>query len=116
MSRSLNRHEIIGNVGADPELRYTGTGIAVCSFSVATNDTAVVDGEKKQYTEWHRVVAWRKPAELLAEHVKKGAKLYLAGPTRVRRWKDQAGVEHEVVEIHVEDFLFLDTKPQEPQS
>lgn len=109
--RSLNKIMIIGNLGKDPELRYTGTGIAVANFTVATNTTwKDSEGNEKEQVEWHNVVCWRKLAEIVGEHLKKGMKVYLEGRMSYRRWKDSEQNDRLTPEIICDDIVFLTKK------
>ncbi|PIS21484.1 single-stranded DNA-binding protein [candidate division WWE3 bacterium CG08_land_8_20_14_0_20_41_15] len=107
MSRSLNRAEIIGNMTRDPEMKYTPRGDAVTNFSVATNRQWVTDGETKEEVEFHNVVAWTKLAELCAQLLKKGSKVYISGRLRTRNWDDAQGVKHYRTEIVADDMVVL---------
>lgn len=107
----LNRVQIIGNVTRDPEMRYTPNGQAVCSFSVATNRRwKGSDGTNQEATEFHNVVAWRKVAEIIAQYVKKGNKIYIEGRLQTRNWEGQDGTKRNRTEIVMEDFVFLTPK------
>lgn len=104
----LNRCEFIGNTGRDIELRYSASGDAVANFSLAVNEKwTAKDGSKQEKTEWVNLVAWRKTAEILAQHVSKGDKLYVSGKLRTREWEDRDGNKRSTVEIEVKDFEFL---------
>lgn len=111
----LNRAEIIGNLGSDPDLRTldNGTGDMVATFSVATNETwkDKNTGEKKEQTEWHRVVAWRQLARVCGEYLQKGSKVYIAGKLQTRKYTGQDGVERYTTEIVARDMVMLDSKP-----
>ncbi len=110
-SRSLNKVTLIGNLTRDPELRYTPTGAAVCTLGVATNRTWVTDaGEKKEETEFHRVVAWNKLAELCSQLLSKGRKVYVEGRLRTSAWQAQDGSQRTSTEIVIEDMIVLDSK------
>lgn len=110
-SRSLNKVILIGNLTRDPELRYTPTGAAVCTIGVATNRTWVTDsGEKKEETEFHRVVAWNKLAELCSQLLAKGRKVYVEGRLRTSAWQAQDGSSRTSTEIVIEDMIVLDSK------
>src|SRR6185437_1583396 len=111
MARSLNKVQLIGNLTRDPELRYTPTGTAVCSFSIATNRSWTTDsGEKKEETDFHRVVAWNKLAELCSQLLAKGRKVYVEGRLANRKYTAQDGQEKQITEIVIEDMLVLDSK------
>lgn len=110
-SRSLNKVTLIGNLTRDPELRYTPTGAAVCTIGLATNRTWVTDaGEKKEETEFHRVVAWNKLAELCSQLLAKGRKVYVEGRLRTSAWQAQDGSQRTSTEIVIEDMIVLDSK------
>ena len=111
MSYGLNKVTLIGHLGADPELRYTEGNIPVASFSVATNESYKdQNGTLVERTEWHRAVAWRRLAEILAEYLKKGSKVYLEGTLQTRSWEDKDGIKRYTTEVVVNDFVFLDSK------
>ena len=103
MAGSLNKVEIIGNLGADPEVRYMQNGNAVANLSIATTESwkDKQTGEKKELTEWHRVVLFGKLAEIAGEYLRKGSKVFIEGGLRTRKWTDQAGVERYTTEINV---------------
>lgn len=103
MAGSLNKVEIIGNLGADPEVRYMPSGGAVANLSIATTESwkDKTTGEKKELTEWHRVVIFGKLAEIAGEYLRKGSKVFIEGGLRTRKWTDQAGVERYTTEINV---------------
>lgn len=110
-SRSLNKVQIIGNLTRDPELRYTPSGAAVCTLGVATNRYWVTDaGEKKEETEFHRVVAWNKLAELCSQLLVKGRKVYVEGRLRTTTWQAQDGTQRTSTEIVIEDMILLDSR------
>ncbi|MEK7533268.1 MAG: single-stranded DNA-binding protein, partial [Patescibacteria group bacterium] len=110
-SRSLNKVTLIGNLTRDPELRYTPTGAAVCTIGLATNRTWVTDsGEKKEETEFHRVVAWNKLAELCSQLLAKGRKVYVEGRLRTSAWQAADGSQRTSTEIVIEDMIVLDSK------
>lgn len=111
MARSLNKVELIGNLTRDPELRYTPQGTAVCTFGLATNRQWTTDsGEKKEDAEFHRIVAWNKLAELCAQLLGKGRKVYVEGRLQTRRWTGQDGQERTTTEIVINDMIILDSK------
>lgn len=103
MAGSLNKVEIIGNLGADPEVRYMPSGGAVANISIATTESwkDKTTGEKKEQTEWHRVVIFGKLAEVAGEYLRKGSKVFIEGGLRTRKWTDQQGVERYTTEINV---------------
>lgn len=120
MARSLNKVQLIGNLTRDPELRYTPTGAAVCSFGLATNRGWTTDtGEKKEETEFHRIVAWNKLAELCSQLLKKGRKTYVEGRLSTRSWTGQDGNQRTTTEVVIDDMIILDsnfTKREEEPS
>ena len=109
--RSLNKVELIGNLTRDPEFAVTGTGVSVCNFSVATDRSWKTDkGDKHEETEFHRVVAWQKLAELCRDILKKSAKVYCQGRLSSRKYIDDNGIERLTTEIILEDMICLDKK------
>ncbi len=111
-SRSLNRVELIGNLTRDPELKYTPAGTAVCTFGVATNRSwTTADGQTKDDTQYHRIVAWQKLAELCGKLLVKGRKVYLVGRLTYRSFVGKDGVQRSLTEIVLDDFIvFYDSK------
>ena len=110
-SRSLNKVQLIGNLTRDPELRYTPTGAAVCTLGLATNRTWTTEsGEKKEETEFHRVVAWNKLAELCSQLLTKGRKIYVEGRLRTNTWQAADGTSRSSTEIVIEDMIILDSR------
>ena len=110
--KSLNRVTLIGNLGQDPEVKYMQSGDAVASFSLATSESwkDKTSGEQVEKTEWFRCVAWRKPAEIIGQYVKKGQKLYIDGKLQTRKYTDKEGVERQITEVQVNDFILLSAK------
>ena len=114
MARSLNRVQLIGNLTRDPELRYTPSGTAVCSFSIATNRSWTTDtGEKREEVEFHRIVSWNKLAELCSQFLVKGRKVYVEGRLATRSWTGQDGTNKSTTEIVIDDMILLDNKRPE---
>lgn len=109
-TRSWNRVELIGNLTRDPELRYTPSGAAVTTFSVATNRTYVSDGERKEEADFHRCVAWNKLAELCSQLLKKGNRVFVSGRLQNRTWEDSQGQTKNTTEIVTEDMIVLTAK------
>ena len=110
-SKSVNKIILIGNLGQDPELRYTSSGVAVASFSLATGESwKDQDGNVQEKTQWHKLVAWRKLAEIVGEYLKKGSKVYIEGRIQYRSYDDKNGVKRDVTEIVVDQLLMLDSK------
>lgn len=112
MARSLNKVMLIGNLGKDPELRYTPSGVAVATFTVATNESwKDQDGNLQERTEWHNVVAWRKLAEVCGEWLKKGKKVYVEGRIQTRSYDDKnTGAKKYITEIVANSMIMLDSK------
>ncbi len=115
-SRSLNRIILIGNLTRDPELKYTPNGVAVCSFGVATNRSwTTTDGQTKEETQYHRIVAWQKLAELCGKLLTKGRRVYLEGRLTYRTFTGRDGQQRNVAEIVLDDFIvFNDGKRSSP--
>ena len=106
---SINKVIIIGNLGRDPEVRYTPSGAAVCNVSVATtrNWKNRDSGEKQEETEWHRVVFYDRLAEIAGEYLKKGRSVYVEGRLKTRKWQDKDGAEKYTTEIIAEEMKML---------
>jgi len=106
---SVNKVILIGNLGRDPEVRYTPNGSAVCNVSIATtrNWKAKDSGERQEETEWHRVVFFDRMAEIAGEYLKKGRPVYVEGRLRTRKWTDKDGVEKYTTEIYAEQMQLL---------
>jgi single-strand DNA-binding protein len=109
-SRSWNRVELIGNLTRDPEMRYTPSGAAVATFSIATNRTFVSDGEKKEEADFHRCVAWNKLAELCSQLLKKGNRVFVSGRLQNRSWETPEKQTKYITEIVIEDMILLTNK------
>ena len=117
MARSLNKATLIGNLTRDPELRYTPQGTAVCTFGLATNRQWTIDsGEKKEDVEFHRIVAWNKLAEICAQLLAKGRKVFVEGRLQTRRWTGQDGQERMTTEIVISEMIILDPKGTTPEA
>ena len=111
MSRSVNKVILIGNLGRDPELRYTPSGTPVANFSIATAERFKgQDGEWQERTEWHNLVCWRRLAEIAGEYLRKGSRIYIEGKIRTRSWEGQDGKKNYRTEIMVDDLMMLDSK------
>ncbi len=107
-SRGLNKVQIIGNLGRDPEMRFTQDGTPVTNFSVAVNDSwQGRDGEQRERTEWFRVVAWRRLAEISNEYLRTGGKVYVEGRLETQKWQDQEGNDRYTTELIARDLLML---------
>ncbi|MEW6510021.1 MAG: single-stranded DNA-binding protein [Bacteroidota bacterium] len=111
MAKSLNKVLLIGNLGKDPEVRYTASGVAVATFSLATNETwKDQDGNMQERTEWHNIVAWRKLAEICGEWLKKGKKVYIEGRIQTRSYDDKnTGAKRYITEIVADNMIMLDS-------
>jgi single-strand DNA-binding protein len=104
----VNKVILIGRVGQDPELRYTADGTPVATFSLATSESyKQKDGSKKESTEWHRLVAWRKLGEVAGQYVKKGSLLYIEGSIKSREWIDREGGKRKATDIVVNSLQML---------
>lgn len=108
-TKSLNKAMLIGNLGKDPELRYTTSGVAVATFSLATsNSWKDQDGNMQEKTEWHNIVAWSKLAEICGEWLKKGAKVYIEGRIQNRSYDDKnTGQKRYISEVVAENMIML---------
>ena len=112
---SINKVILIGNVGRDPEIRYTAPGQAVASFSLATTErgyTAANGTQVPDRTEWHSIVMLGKNAEIAERYIRKGSQLYIEGKLRTRTWEDKNQIKRQVTEIYVDTFDFLGRKPE----
>ncbi len=109
--RSINKVILIGNLGQDPELRYTNSGTAVATFSVATSETRKdAEGNQQEKTQWHNIVAWSKLAEICGQYLKKGSKIYVEGRIQYRTYDDKNGVKRYVTEIVMDQMMMLDSR------
>ena len=113
MARGVNKVILIGNLGKDPESRYFPNGDAVANATLATSEswTDKASGEKKEHTEWHTVVFRKKLAEIAAQYLKKGSKVYVEGSLRTRKWTDKEGHDRYSTEVIVNDMQMLDGRP-----
>lgn len=115
---ALNKVQVIGNVGQEPEIRYMQNGNAVANLTLATSEKwkDKNSGEQKEETEWHKIAVFGKLAEIIGEYVRKGSKIYIEGKLKTRKWTDQQGQERYATEIVVDGFsgsmIMLDGKPQ----
>ncbi|HJY62833.1 MAG TPA: single-stranded DNA-binding protein [Ignavibacteria bacterium] len=111
MSKDLNKVMLIGRLGQDPEIRYTQSGVAVTTFSVATGfKWKDQDGNWQERTEWHNCKAWRGLAETCSTYLKKGSKLYVEGRLETSSWEDENKKKHYKTEIVIDEMIMLDTK------
>jgi single-strand DNA-binding protein len=108
---SLNKAMIIGRLGQDPEVRYTQSNTAVATLNIATNERFKDrNGELQERTEWHRVVAWGRTAEICQEYLKKGSQVYIEGPIQTREWEDKDGQKRYTTEIKALTLTMLDNR------
>lgn len=111
MANGLNKVILIGNLGRDPEVRYTPGGLAVANFSMATSETWTnKEGEKETRTEWHRIVAWGKLGEICGEYLSKGKQVYIEGRIQTREWEDKEGNKRYTTEIIASQMLMLGSR------
>lgn len=112
--RSLNRAQLIGNLGTDPDLRQLQSGMAVCNLSLATAEawTDKTTGELREETEWHRITLWGKLAEIAAQYLAKGDKVFIEGKLKTRKWQDQSGQDRFTTEVHADNLLMLGSRRQ----
>lgn len=114
---ALNRVQLIGYLGRDPEMRYTPKGTPFTRFSVAVNRTwSSADGERHTETEWFNVEAWGKLGELCNLYLRKGRLVYIEGELRTERWEDDKGEQRSIVKVHATGMQMLDKKPEEPET
>ncbi len=107
----VNKVILLGNLGADPEMRYTPGGTAVANFRLATTETYTnKEGEKVTKTEWHRIVAFRRLAEICGEYLSKGKQVYIEGKIQTRSWEDREGVKKYTTEIVADTMQMLGSK------
>ncbi|MEF8728322.1 MAG: single-stranded DNA-binding protein [Accumulibacter sp.] len=109
---SVNKVILVGNLGRDPESRYAPDGSAVVNVSIATTDTwkDKVTGEKREATEWHRLVFFGRQAEIAGQYLKKGSQIYVEGRLRTRKWQDKEGQERNTTDIHVDQMQMLGSR------
>jgi len=108
MAGGVNKVILIGNLGADPEIRYTPSGAAVANFRIATSDSWTdKQGQRQERTEWHRIVAWNKLAELCGEYLSKGRQVYVEGRLQTRSWDDRDGNKRYMTEVIAQQITFL---------
>ncbi len=104
----VNKAILIGNLGRDPELKYTASGRAVCTFTLATSERWTnQDGERQEQTIWHNIVAWQKPAEIMNEYLSKGNQVYIEGRIVNRSYDDKDGNKRYISEVVVQNFQFI---------
>jgi len=103
----INKAILIGNLGADPEVRYTQTGTAVANFTLATKESWTKEGSKEEKTEWHRIVAFNKLGEICGEYLSKGSLVYIEGRIQTRQWDDKDGNKRYTTEIVAREMKIL---------
>jgi single-strand DNA-binding protein len=109
MARGVNKVVLVGRLGQNPELKYTNSGTAVCTFSLATNNSYTDgNGERVDTTEWHNIVVWGRLAEICNEYLGKGRQVYLEGSLQTRSWEDRNGTKKYRTEVKARDIVFLD--------
>lgn len=114
---SLNKVQLIGHLGADPESRFTTSGSAVANLTLATNESwKSAEGDKKEKTEWHRVVIFGKMAETAAEYMKKGQLVYIEGRLQTRSWEDKDNIKRYTTEVLCDSFTMLGRKTDDGSS
>ncbi len=111
MAYAINKAILIGNLGQDPEMRYTGNGTPVCNMRLATTERYKdANGEMVERTEWHNVVAWARLAEICGEYLRKGSKVYFEGQLQTRSWEDRDGNTRYTTEIRAREMMMLDSR------
>lgn len=114
MSRTLNKVMLIGNVGKDPDVNFTPSGVKVCQFRMATSESwKDKDGALQEHTDWHTIVAWRGLADIVERLIHKGTRVYVEGKIRSRSYDDREGQKRYVTEIVADNILLLDAKRNE---
>ena len=112
MARGINKVILVGNLGRDPEVRYSANGAAIANVSIATSESwkDKNTGEQVEKTEWHRVVMFRRLAEIAGEYLKKGSKVYIEGKLQTRKWQDKEGQDRYTTEIVANEMQMLDSR------
>lgn len=113
---SVNKVILIGRLGADPELRAMPDGTAVCNFSLATSTISNKNGERKEFTEWHKCSAFNRAAEIAGEYLKKGSQVFVEGSQRTRKWTDKEGQDRYTTEVVVGRLVLLGGKSDSSQA
>lgn len=112
-SKGVNKVILVGNLGQDPEVRFLPSGEVVANFTVATSESWLdAQGQPQEHTEWHRLVAFKRLAEIVRDYLHKGSKVYLEGKLQTREWVDQQGQKRYTTEIVCHELQMLDPKPQ----
>ena len=109
MARGVNKVILVGNLGRDPEIKYTASGAAIANITVATSESwnDKQTGEKVEKTEWHRIVAFQRLAEIMGEYLRKGSQVYIEGKLQTRKWQDQSGQDRYTTEVVANDMQML---------
>lgn len=112
MARGINKVILIGNLGADPTVRYMPNGEAVANITIATSESwkDKNTGEQQEKTEWHRVIFFRRLAEVVGEYLKKGSKIYVEGKLQTKKWQDKQGQDRYTTEVIANEMQMLDTR------
>ncbi|MDZ7661296.1 single-stranded DNA-binding protein [Thiohalophilus sp.] len=112
MARGINKVILVGNLGRDPEVRYSANGAAIANVSIATSESwkDKNTGEQVEKTEWHRVVMFRRLGEIAGEYLKKGSKVYIEGKLQTRKWQDKEGHDRYTTEIVANEMQMLDSR------
>ncbi len=115
MARGINKVILVGNLGRDPEVKYTASGSAVVNITVATSESwnDKQTGEKQERTEWHRIVFFRRLAEIAGEYLRKGSQVYIEGKLQTRKWQDQNGQDRYTTEIVANEMQMLGARGSE---
>jgi len=113
----VNKVIIVGNLGNDPEVRYSGNGAAIANISVATSESwkDKNTGEQQERTEWHRIVGFNRLGEIMGEYLQKGSKVYIEGKLQTRKWQDQSGQDRYTTEIVASEMQMLDSRGNDSQ-
>lgn len=115
--RGINKVILIGNLGRDPELRYTASGQAVANFTIATTESRTnKGGDRQDFTEWHRIVAWGRLAEICGEYLSKGRMVYIEGTLRTRSWEDKEGRKRWTTEVLARNMQMLGPSGEKEES
>jgi single-strand DNA-binding protein len=112
MAKGINKAILIGNIGKDPEVRYTANGVAIATLSLATSESwkDKNTGDMQERTEWHRVVLYSRLGEIAAQYLKKGSKVFIEGRLQTRKWQDKDGQDRYTTEIVADNMQMLDSK------
>ena len=118
MARGVNKVILVGNLGKDPEMKYTASGAAIANITIATSESwnDKQTGEKQEKTEWHRVVFFRRLAEIAGEYLRKGSQVYIEGKLQTRKWQDQNGQDRYTTEIVANEMQMLGSRGGEGES